>query len=394
MSLAVNEDQANSSGCQRRPVVRMAHDRCRRPQPPVWASLVAAAALTVPAFAGDEMGPPTLHPRVQVQTTMGDFVLELDAELAPLSVLSFVEYVRAGFYDGTIFHRVVQGTVIQGGAYLPDMKEKLEGLRPATSNESFNDLKNQRGTIALFRIPGNLNSARAQFFINVTDNPQLDRLRDGGGYTVFGRVVDGTETIEKIRNTPVGAHPKYAAGRNPVVPVTPVVIKAMRLLNPLEEDAARDIAKIRDVTPDVRLNAVLKRLEAETGAKAVATESGLRYLDVREGTGALPLSQDAIEVRYRGTLLDGREFDNTEDNEGGTSIINMESFVKGLREGLATVREGGKRILIVPPELAYGKIGIPGHVPSDATLVYDFEVLSIKPPVKKPDIPGLKEGGP
>ena len=153
--------------------------------------------------------------KVRLQTSMGDIVVELDAAKAPKSVANFVQYVKAGHYDGTIFHRVINNFMIQGGGMSPDMKEKE--TRAPIPLESRNGLTNQRGTIAMARTQ-DPNSATAQFFINVKDNDFLNQTqaRDGNGYAVFGNVVQGMDVVDKIRATPTGAGD---------VPLQQVVIK-------------------------------------------------------------------------------------------------------------------------------------------------------------------------
>ncbi len=342
---------------------------------------VSAAALDPP-----EAAPATLKSKVKIETTLGDIVVELDTEKAPSTVLNFLDYVAEAFYDGTVFHRVVERSVIQGGGYTADMTEKKAGLRPPVADESYNGLKNERGTLAMYREPGKFNSAQSQFFINVADNPPLDRLRDGAGYTVFGRVVDGLETVERIRGTSVGTHPKYAAGKNPVVPLKPVVIRSIRLVTPFDRPATVVLAEAAQELRRDRIKVIVRRLENEAGTKAVITESGLRYVDYREGRGAYPLAEEAVEMHYRGTLIDGKEFDSSTRQTGDSLTINMDSAIKGLREGLQSMREGGKRAIIVPPELGYGADGIPGRIPPDSTLVYDIELLAVRPHVKKQEI--------
>jgi len=157
--------------------------------------------------------------KVRLQTSMGDIVVELDAAKAPKSVANFVQYVKAGHYDGTIFHRVINNFMIQGGGMSPDMKEKE--TRAPIPLESRNGLTNQRGTIAMARTP-DPNSATAQFFINVKDNDFLNQAqaRDGNGYAVFGKVVEGMDVVDKIRAVPTGAGD---------VPTQPVVIKKATL---------------------------------------------------------------------------------------------------------------------------------------------------------------------
>ena len=155
---------------------------------------------------------------VRLSTTQGDIVLQLDAAKAPKTVANFVEYVKAGHYNGTIFHRVIDGFMIQGGGMTPDMKEKP--TRAPIPLESRNGLSNTRGTVAMARtsVP---DSATAQFFVNVKDNAFLDAARspDGNGYAVFGKVIEGLDVVDKIRKVPTTTKPPHGD-----VPVQAVVI--------------------------------------------------------------------------------------------------------------------------------------------------------------------------
>jgi peptidyl-prolyl cis-trans isomerase A (cyclophilin A) len=161
--------------------------------------------------------------KVRLATSMGDIVVDLDATKAPKSVANFIEYVKSGHYDGTIFHRVISNFMVQGGGMDPSMKEKQ--VRAPIPLESRNGLSNTRGTLAMARtmVP---DSATAQFFINVKDNPFLDQpnSQDGNGYAVFGRVVEGMDVVDKIRAVPTGN-----AGRHQNVPAEPVLIKKASL---------------------------------------------------------------------------------------------------------------------------------------------------------------------
>ena len=155
---------------------------------------------------------------VKLSTTEGDIRIELDAQKAPKSVDNFIKYVKAGHYNGTIFHRVIEGFMIQGGGFTPKMEQKP--TRPPIPLEAGNGLNNMRGTLAMART-GDPNSATAQFFINVVDNPFLDaaNARDGKGYAVFGRVVEGMDIVDKIRIKPTGNQ-----GMHQNLPVAPVII--------------------------------------------------------------------------------------------------------------------------------------------------------------------------
>lgn len=162
---------------------------------------------------------------VRLQTNMGTITIELDEEKAPATVQNFVGYVREGFYDGTIFHRVIDGFMIQGGGFGADMRQKA--TRAAIKNEADNGLQNKAGTIAMART-ADPHSATAQFYINVADNDFLDfkaPTRDGWGYCVFGQVVEGRDVLDKIRRVPTTTR---AGHEN--VPVDNVVIEQATLL--------------------------------------------------------------------------------------------------------------------------------------------------------------------
>lgn len=163
------------------------------------------------------------QPSVLVKTSEGDFTVVLHADKAPVTVKNFLQYVSDKHYDGTIFHRVIDGFMIQGGGFTAAMQEKA--TRAPIQLEASNGLKNARGTIAMARTM-NPNSATAQFFINVVDNPNLNApAPDGYGYAVFGTVTKGMDTVDKIRKTPTGFKNGYSD-----VPVNPVTIQSITLL--------------------------------------------------------------------------------------------------------------------------------------------------------------------
>jgi peptidyl-prolyl cis-trans isomerase A (cyclophilin A) len=166
---------------------------------------------------------PALAQKVLLSTSMGDIVVELEPAKAPKTVENFLQYVRSGHYDGTMFHRVINDFMIQGGGYKADMAEKP--VRAPITLESRSGLSNVRGTLAMARtnVP---DSATAQFFINVKDNVFLDQpnARDGNGYAVFGRVVVGMDVVDKIK-----AVPTRSLGEYQNVPVTAVVLKSAKV---------------------------------------------------------------------------------------------------------------------------------------------------------------------
>jgi cyclophilin family peptidyl-prolyl cis-trans isomerase len=164
-------------------------------------------------------------PRVRLSTNLGDIVLELNPAKAPKSVDNFLAYVRDGSYNGTIFHRVIDGFMIQGGGFGQDF-QKRPGHSPI-QNEANNGLKNLHGTVAMART-NDPHSATQQFFINVADNGFLDHssaTSRGWGYAVFGKVIEGMEVVDKIRRTPTGSGGPFPKD----VPLTPVVIEKVTL---------------------------------------------------------------------------------------------------------------------------------------------------------------------
>lgn len=177
-------------------------------------ALVLAFQAASPSPAADT------RPKVVMETSMGRIVIALERDKAPVSVQNFLSYVRAGHYDGTIFHRVIPGFMAQGGGFDAQMKQKA--VRAPIKNESANGLSNRRGTVAMART-GEPDSATAQFFINVVDNPRLDARGGQPGYAVFGEVVEGMDVVDRIV-----AVPTTSSGPYENVPASPIVIKTAR----------------------------------------------------------------------------------------------------------------------------------------------------------------------
>jgi peptidyl-prolyl cis-trans isomerase B (cyclophilin B) len=162
---------------------------------------------------------------VILHTNHGDIKLELDAENAPATVANFLQYVRDGHYDNTIFHRVIDGFMVQGGGFSPGMQQKP--TRAPVAHEGMNGLKNAKYTVAMART-GDPHSATAQFFINVGDNAFLDFKSPGGngwGYTVFGKVVEGQDVVDKIKGVATAR-----SGHHENVPTSDVVIKSAEVV--------------------------------------------------------------------------------------------------------------------------------------------------------------------
>jgi peptidyl-prolyl cis-trans isomerase A (cyclophilin A) len=178
-------------------------------------ALIAAATLALGGSAWAQAA----APRVKLSTSMGDIILELAPDKAPKTVANFLQYVGDKHYDGTVFHRVIDGFMIQGGGFTADMRQKP--TRAPVPLEAMNGLKNARYTIAMART-GDPNSATSQFFINVKDNAMLDAPNpDGHGYTVFGKVVSGSDVVDKIRAAQTGNK-----GGMQNVPLDPITIQS------------------------------------------------------------------------------------------------------------------------------------------------------------------------
>lgn len=175
----------------------------------ILASALALSWTALPAWAQ----------KVRLVTSVGDIVVELEADKTPRTAANFLQYVRSGHYNGTVFHRVIEDFMIQGGGYRADLSQKP--TRAAIALESDTGLSNLRGTLAMART-ADPDSATAQFFINVVDNPFLDKAnaRDGHGYAVFARVIEGMDVVDKIK-----AVPTRESGPHPNLPVTPVTIR-------------------------------------------------------------------------------------------------------------------------------------------------------------------------
>jgi cyclophilin family peptidyl-prolyl cis-trans isomerase len=167
------------------------------------------------------------YPLVRVETSVGGFTLELDANRAPLTVMNFLDYVQSGFYSGTVFHRVVSDFVIQGGGY--DSAYKSKKTNPSIPNESGNGLSNRRGTVAMART-GDPHSADSQFYINLSDgNVALDPKPSRWGYTVFGKVIEGMDVVDQIGYVATGPGPVPELTQD--VPREAIIIKSVTLVD-------------------------------------------------------------------------------------------------------------------------------------------------------------------
>lgn len=196
------------------------------------AALLLLASAALAALATETVPPavpaPPPAPRVALDTSLGRIVFELYRDKAPRTVANFLSYVRDGHYNGTVFHRVVPESLIQGGAFTPDLQQKPE--RAPIPNEANNGLSNLRGSLVAARRSGESDSATAQFFINLADNRQFDphdeRRAQDKGYCVFGRVIEGMDVVDRIGRVPTAARAPFSAD----VPTTAVLIERAQIL--------------------------------------------------------------------------------------------------------------------------------------------------------------------
>lgn len=194
------------------------------------------------------------HPRVVMHTTQGDVTLELFPDKAPKSVANFLQYVRDGFYDGTVFHRVVNGYMVQGGLYSRDLTQRR--TRAAIPSEADNGLSNARGTIAVAR-GGDPNSGTAQFFVNLVDNRRLDYVSNQSGLTwgfaVFGKVVSGMDVVDKIASLPTRAQGPFVGDvPNPMVIIDSANVVGEEKARPAPAPASTAAAPTNATSPAAR----------------------------------------------------------------------------------------------------------------------------------------------
>lgn len=358
---------------------------------------LALAACTSFAHAEDSELPDTVY--VQMSTNLGDVVFELDNVNAPISTANFLQYTEDGFYDGTIFHRVMPTFMIQGGGFTPDLDKK--NTRDGIQNEWKNGLEHTKGSLAMARFGGQPDSGSSQFFINVKNNGFLQNPQpDGAGYAVFGKVVAGIEVVDAIKGMPTGEE-----NRMRDVPTVDIIIEKMSRLDEAETQSAIEAVNASTDSIQSRVDALLAEIhkaqdearKEQAAASAGALDAGKSFLaesegvDVEQGqTSAnggwhidtvvgegemVPNKSARIQWHYTLWLTDGTRLQSSHDG-GNPATFALNGVIKGWTEGLATMREGGTRYLILPPNLAYGKAGRSG-IPPNSTLVFKVELISL-----------------
>ena len=325
---------------------------------------------------------------VVLETTQGRITLDLDAEAAPISVENFLAYMDDGAYDGTVFHRVIPGFVIQAGGFEPDMTKRP--TREPIANEWQNGLKNVTGSVAMARLGGQPDSATNQFFINVADNNALDRAQaDGAGYAVFGEVVSGMDIAMRISAVRTSTRAvEGVAGAYSNVPEEPIVINSARLatddeIAAVEAERVRleqeeRIRRVEEARDEIRpaLEFVEREFDLDT-ARGAVTDSGLFVLDVSEGTGANPQANEPVAMDIDMWTEQGVVVLSSDNNPFGepTRFTPAAPAMDGFLEALTTMNIGGERWAIIPPALAFGAQGR-GNITPNSAVIVRVELLS------------------
>jgi len=288
--------------------------------------LLANMALAGSATAGS--------PIVKVETNKGAIVIELDQTSAPISVSNFLSYINSGFYDGTVFHRVIPNFMIQGGGFTANMEQKT--TRAPIVNESANGLVNKRGTVAMARTP-DPNSATAQFFINLKDNSFLDKAmsQDGVGYCVFGKVVEGMKVVDAIAAVKTGTVGGYQD-----VPVQPVVIASVRVVAVGEPEVVPSADTNRNKPVATQQGRTIKiQMVRTAGVYMIPVKvNGLQEIDFVYDTGA---SETTVTADVVSTMIRQKTISRSDFLPGKTYVLADGSEVQSPRFVIRKLEIGG-----------------------------------------------------
>ncbi|HVP18312.1 MAG TPA: peptidylprolyl isomerase [Spirochaetia bacterium] len=311
----------------------------------------------LPAYAQEEALPEGLY--AEIKTQRGTIVCSLEYQKAPMTVSSFVGLAEGTvtangmkgkkFFDGLTFHRADPGYVIQGG---DPNGNGTGGPGYQFPNETRPDLKHDRaGTLSMANAGPDTNGS--QFFITLAPTPNLD-----GGYNVFGYVVRGIDVANAIQK----------GDRITSVRILRIG-KAAQAFTVTQESFDALVAKAKAAERSAALSFIAKKWPHLT-----TTRSGLMYQVMDKGSGGSPAAGATVSVNYTGMLLDGRVFDST-SARGSPAVLRTDRVIKGWTEALLSMKRGERRMLVIPPELAYGERGYPGVIPPNAFLVFEVQLI-------------------
>jgi peptidyl-prolyl cis-trans isomerase A (cyclophilin A) len=319
------------------------------------------------------------------ETDSGKFICKFYEDKAPVTVANFVglaegkieftkpgtnEKVKKNFYDGLTFHRIIDGFMIQGG---DPMGSGMGGPGYKFIDEFDSSLRfDGEGLLAMANSGPETNGS--QFFITLVPTPHLNDK-----HTIFGKVVSGMDVVKKIALTKVdnNARPYKDVYMNKVS-IVRVGDKA-KAFDPVKEFAKQDeFLKKKEVEKEVKMNEFLKSIGVDI-TKIITTKTGLKYFIKKEGTGEIPKKGQKIVAHYAGYLYNGKKFDSSYDrNEPFETEIGVGRVIKGWDDAFLEMKEGEKRVLILPYNLAYGERGYPPVIPAKATLIFDVELIKVK----------------
>lgn len=321
-----------------------------------------------------------------IATDKGEINLTLYPDKVPLTVANFVNLAQRGYYDGLTFHRVVNNFMIQGG----DPDGNGRGGPGYKFEDEFHPELRHDGPGVLSMANSGKNTNGSQFFITHKDTPHLNNR-----HSVFGRVVSGQSVVDSIIKGDVMKSVKIVGDAKTLFEKHKKKLEEWNTILDVKyprkgatpQDIERAKEKLAELEKKQREEMAAKNQEAmNTGrelvkskgadiTKGTTSETGLWHVDVTEGSGAMPIPTDRVKVHYTGWLVNGSKFDSSLDR-GSPATFPLNGVIKGWTEGLSSMKAGGKRFLVIPPELAYGSAARP-KIPADSTLVFEVELLGI-----------------
>lgn len=320
---------------------------------------------------------------VKMETSHGDMYFELYKDKAPTSVSNFLYYADKGFYDGTVFHRLVQEFVLQGGGFSSNGAQKP--VSDPISNESGNGLKNEQFTLAMART-AKPNSATSQFYINIKHNSNLDPSEKNPGYAVFGKLIAGKKTLLEINDLGSRSINQYFRD----FPNDLIIIEGVSRV----DKASEEIKSQQDEDKEFMKTYAKKAEEREKKMNSLKekamsfyedikngnsdnftkTDSGLIYKKLKEGSGAKVFEGTLVTTHYTGWLTNGTMFDSSRER-GQPAKFRTRGVIQGWAQALRLMKTGGHMLIYVSPRLGYGDRQMGEAIPPNSPLIFEMELL-------------------